>query len=448
MKRYSVLSVLWLIACGAGAGASDGEDSSLSSPLSDGDDDAAQLASGDEENDATVPDDVWNGAGESDEASAVDGASAPTASAGVVIGGGGRAWPGPADGGVVVWCHADVPIGCAAIAPTPEAGRLVVVKRTSEMGAAGGGAIEVVHDEAIEGSAGSADSVPVGAEAPDSVPGDAWSEAADPVPVAGGEPASSAAGGGVIYVDAMPVPGVPPAPPLPVLIGGSLPPVSGTCVAITFGAGGGGHVIGTASDGPDGGARVVRQQQADDAEPGFPGAPSAGGGASDPAPSAGAASGTAPSAGAAPTASGAPSAGASVPAAPPPTGIPAPPPPALPPPGVCLGVSYAPGTGISGVPGSPAAPVPSMPGTPHDPGAPVPGYPPAPMTGVVSVPAPPGKCVNVAFASGSDSSSPEAMPAPPVMCALPVPPPPVAVPTEPARPEDAEDSDVRADEVR
>ena len=213
MKRYLMFSVLCLVACGAGAsGGGDSDDSSLSSPLSDGDDDApdpnvALASTGDD--DATS-DDPWQGADERDDGASADEADdvpediPPLPSPGgpvVVVGAGGGEWTSPANG-TVVWCHASVPVGCGASAPAPGAGRLVVVR-----GRPSGG-------EPVQ--------VDAGAEA-----------AAD-------APSADASGSGVTVVsgtvdifETEAAPGQAPVA-IPVTAGGSVPPLPGTCVVITF----------------------------------------------------------------------------------------------------------------------------------------------------------------------------------------------------------------------
>src|SRR4051812_45036658 len=135
MKRHWILGVLWLTACGAGSPTDDGSDSTLESPLtaddSPGDDLAdSELASGfipnpasgDEAADDEAADDVARddeaaedeaargGGNEADEAPGATPGAPPT----IVIGAGGEPWE-PPSAGVVVWCHASVPLGCPAI---------------------------------------------------------------------------------------------------------------------------------------------------------------------------------------------------------------------------------------------------------------------------------------------------------------------------------------------
>jgi hypothetical protein len=395
MKRYSVLSVLWLAACGAGAGQGD-DNSTLSAPLATGDEDAAEqtdLASSDESyQPASIPDTGSSCDGTEQAASA---GADPIAAPGLVIGGGGQAWAPPA-AGAVVWCHADVPIGCPAIEPAPNGGRLVVVA-----GPIGGGAVavDVAGGEPSSGAEG------------EITFGEAGGSAVPDVETTFGE-AGSAAGpeGEIIFVDAVPMPGAPPSAPVPVVIGGSLPPFPGTCVAVSFGVGGelnvavGAGGIGTAPDQPPSSGIGTAPDQP----------PSSGGSAADPGqlPSSGSStvpdeppssgSGTGgpgqPSSGGVSTdVAGVqhPSAGGSTAPTPPPHGGALPGVPALPPPGLCLGVSF---------------PVP--------PGAPIPGTAPVNGHGPGSAPSPEaGACVAVAFATSADPNAPVSAPALPVMCA-------------------------------
>jgi len=280
MKRYSMFGALWLVACGAGAGHDDSENSSLAAALeAEGDDafDAADLASAGAERDPSASGEGVStahagapaaGARPSSSSSdcdpaapALPGSAAPsTGKPALVIGGGTRAWTAPA-GGSLVWCHADVPIDCPAIEPTPDAGRLVVVQGSSD-------ARSVPAAGVASGSAGAE---------------------------SGGEVSTQA--GGIIFVDTMPAtPGAAGASSLPVAVGGSLPPLPGTCVAVSFGAGGG---------------VTVREDASGTATAGTATAPSAG------------------------------------------TASPGAPPLLLPPPGACLGISFSPPS--SAIPGEPSS---------------------------------------------------------------------------------------------
>jgi hypothetical protein len=270
MKRHWILGVLWLMGCGAGSPTDDGSDSTLEAPLtadddissddladselasefipsSASDDEAADDATGDgAANDNN--DDAPEAGSEADDAPG----AAPGAPPVIVIGAGGEPWQTPGDG-VVVWCHASVPLGCPAIEPAPNAGRLIVVTRSGETG-------EFEHEAPGEPASG-------GASAPVFGTG-----AAPGTPTASGVSAPSPA---------------PPRGPLPVDVGGSLPPLPGTCVAIAFaGAGAAGESASDAS--PAAGERVtgtaplpVPGESAGSAPlpplPGFPALPPSGG---------------------------------------------------------------------------------------------------------------------------------------------------------------------------
>jgi hypothetical protein len=349
MKRHWILGVLWILGCGAGSPSLGGEDSTLESPLKSdddaSDDNTADDGSDDDLSDTELASEFIPNAG-SDDATADDDAApeasaeaddAPQAAAGeatmVVIGAGGEPWEQPADG-VVVWCHASVPLGCPALEPAPNAGHIIVVQQSTETG-------EFQHD----GPAGEGEIsiVAGGASAP--APGTPPSAGAGPgTPSSGTAPApggpGSSGGSGPHF------PGAPDAP-VPVDMGGSLPPLPGTCVAIRFG--GVGVAGGTSSDA----APVSVPDE----------------------PEAGAAPVSAPD--------------GAVAGAPTPPYRPLPGIPALPPRGGCIGVGF---------------PVPGQPGQPQ-PGHPQPGHPqpdePPHGGGPISVPLPPapGGCVSVAFAT-------------------------------------------------
>ena len=154
MKKYTMLSAVWLFACGAGAGQEPVDDSTLQSRLTANDDDATdptELPSTDDPADTGVSEES-DGADASDCDEPTDavsggtfpgdpGSAAPGAMPDLVIGAGGTAWDPPQNASVV-WCNVDVPIGCPAISPAPEGGRLVVVHGMTEaggtMGTAGG----------------------------------------------------------------------------------------------------------------------------------------------------------------------------------------------------------------------------------------------------------------------------------------------------------------------
>ena len=183
MMRYWILGVLWLVGCGAGAPLDEGEDSTLRSRLSANDEDG----SADDRSDT----------GDADEGGVVDptaegeagGVVAPQPDPQVVVGAGGQPWHSGA--GVVVWCHASVPLACPVSEPAASGGQLVVVQPSHETG-----------------------------------------EFEREAPATAG--------------DAAPVPGV-PVSVLPVDVGGSLPPLPGTCVAITFAIGAGASEAGDAT---------------------------------------------------------------------------------------------------------------------------------------------------------------------------------------------------------
>jgi hypothetical protein len=412
MKRYSMLSVLWLVACGAGGGQGD-DSSTLAAPLTaEGDDtaDRTELASADEPgDDAQSDDDVWTDSSDCDtpgspapQPGTVGGGSSSTGP-GVVIGAGGQAWTAPANGGVV-WCHADVPIGCPAISPVPDGGRLVVVQAPTDAGPLfGAGTAQAAGSAASEPVAGQAG----GGEATE-VAGVSETAGAGAGTAAGGSGVAggTASGGGtIIFVDAMPAPGTPPGPPLPVVIGGSLPPLPGTCVAVSFGAAGeGGVAIGE--------GEVSSVPAGQPAPPGYgPLPPNAG---------------TSPSSGPVPRSTGV------APGEPHPA-----PPPGLPPPGLCLGVSFP----------APPSDVPSV--------TPVPGEPSTGGTrpnhhGAATMPSGAGACLSVAFAAPADPNSPAppASAVPPVMCAMPGAPMPGSGAPAPAAEPSAANEPARDDEVR
>lgn len=218
MKRHWMLGVVWLMACGAGSPTDTGDDSTLESPLA-ADDELAD----DDLSDTELASEFIASAGVSDEAAADDEATeashaaddrageateaAPGVPPVIVIGAGGQPWQPPSDG-VVVWCHASVPLGCPAIEPAPDAGRLVVVARSAETGD-----FEAMAEPGVAVGSGAG-------------PG----TAAPGAPPAPGVPRPGATG------DGAPAPTGPgsPRPPLPVELEGSLPPLPGTCVAITF----------------------------------------------------------------------------------------------------------------------------------------------------------------------------------------------------------------------
>jgi len=397
-----MFGALWLFACGAGTGHGDSENSSLAAALeAEGDDafDSAELASAGAERDPSASGEGVSTAhagapalgagptsGSSDcapPAPALPGSGASgTGKPALVIGGGIRAWAAPA-GGSLVWCHADVPIDCPAIEPTPDAGRLVVVQGSSDA---------------------------LGVPAAGTWTGGAGEESA------GGE--GSAHAGGIVFVDSMPAtPGASAASSLPVAVGGSLPPLPGTCVAVSFGAGGGVTVHDDAS------GTATELAVASDQSP-RPAAPSAGASGIDTAPSAGASGiGTAPSAGA--SGIGTAPSGTAGTAGSNGTASHGAPPLLLPPPGACLGISFPPPS--SGIPGEPSS------------GA-------GPRTGSGSAPLLPpgaGNCVSIAFAAPTDPGAPATapVPAPPLMCGVTAAPPPNAgASAEPAR--------AHADEIR
>lgn len=179
MKRYLMISVLCLTACGAGvSGEADDDDSSLSSPLSDADDEAPQ------------PDVALASTGD------VPPLPSPAGPV-VVVGAGGAEWTSPANGSIV-WCHASVPVGCGASAPAQGAGRLVVVRGP----APGGEPVRVETETDAPGAGASGGDVIVG-------------------------------NGTVDFFEAEVAPGQ-AAVAIPVTAGGSLPPLPGTCVVITF----------------------------------------------------------------------------------------------------------------------------------------------------------------------------------------------------------------------
>jgi hypothetical protein len=224
MKRHWILGVLWLMGCGAGSPTDDGSDSTLEAPLTADDDLSSDDLADSELASEFIPSSESDEAADDGAANDSDDDDAPGAAPGsppvIVIGGGGEPWETPADG-AVVWCHASVPLGCPAIEPAPNGGRLIVVRRSSETG-------EFEHEAAGEPASGGA-SAPV-----------AGTGAAPGTPAASGGPAPSPA---------------PPRGPLPVDVGGSLPPPPGTCVAIAFAGAG---VAGGASDAsPPSGERVI-----------------------------------------------------------------------------------------------------------------------------------------------------------------------------------------------
>jgi hypothetical protein len=364
MKKYTMLSAVWLFACGTGAGQEPQDDSTLQSPLTanDDDDDATDptepASTGDAGDTGGTQEPEWSGASDCDgptsavpggTVSADPGSAAPGTEPALVIGAGGTAWAPPQNASVV-WCNVDVPIGCAAISPAPEGGRLVVVHAMTEAGGSEIGAPEFAN---------------------------------------AGEPTTNAGSPFVVY--ASPVSGgTAPSTEVPVIIGGSLPPLPGTCVAVTFPTGGE-PSVGTPITAGTAGTRNAGGESAS-VPAGAPALPS-----SPPAPASGAtAAGTAAF----------------------PTTL-----PALPPPGECLGVTF---------------PAPT-PGYPAVPGQPVPGG------NVAPVPAAPaaGACVNVAFATSGHPNQPPPSQAP-VMCAFPVTSPVPGVAAAPsAGSESTPDEDVR-----
>jgi hypothetical protein len=348
MKKYTMLSALWLFACGAGAGQEPADDSTLRSPLTANDDDATDPTESSAEDTGSAEEPEWSDAGDCEGPAtpvaggtfpAGPGSAAPGTVPDLVIGAGGTPWA-PPPGASVVWCNVDVPIGCPAISPAPEGGRLVVVHGMTEASGTGIGA------------AGSGSGSEMGTAGSGS--GGEWSAQVD-------DPAVNAGGTFVVYVSpdtAGGAAGAAPSTEVPVIIGGSLPPLPGTCVAVTFPTAGG-----TIGDAP------------------IPaGAPSAGGErvgvpAGEPT------SGGSPASGA--TAGGRPAFPGTL--------------PALPPPGECLGITF-----------------PTAPDRPAVPGQPVPDG------SVAPVPAPPaaGACVHVGFATSADPDQPTPSPVP-VMCAFP-----------------------------
>jgi hypothetical protein len=373
MKRHLILCVLWLMGCGAGSPTDDSSDSTLESPLTAEDDDISsddladsELASefipnaaDDEASDDEASDDEASDDEASDDEPATgarsDADEAPEAAPGappvIVIGAGGEPWE-PAGDGVVVWCHASVPLGCPAIEPAPSGGHLVVVTRSTETGefeqeAAGEPAI----GGAIGGGAIGGGAIGAGASAP--APG---------TPAPGTAPAPGAPAASGVPAPARGQPGA-PRPPLPVDVGGSLPPLPGTCVAITFaGAGGAGQSASGSASAPT-----------------FAGGERAAGTAPLPAPGEAAMSvplpplpgvpGLPPSGGCIGVGFAAPP--ALLPVEPPSTGagpIGVPMPPAA---GACIGVAFAAASGEGGAAGTPAAdPVPAGVPAPHAPGMP------------------------------------------------------------------------------
>jgi hypothetical protein len=401
MKRYSVLSVLWLAACGAGAGQGDDDKASLSAPLVTDDEDAVDSTEPvPAEVSAELPLPTSGGEAHDCDDPAASGTVSP--SSGIMIGGGGEAWATPT-GGAVVWCHVDVPIGCAAIEPTPNGGRLVVIEGpeagtvTVDVGGPEAGGSEGPWSEIADGEAGSSEG-PSGqiADGEAGSSAAAWGESADGE--AGG---ASGSAGEIVFVDVMPVPGVPPSPQVPVVIGGSLPPLPGTCVVVTFGSAGemGFPVAGVSTAGGAGQAPSAGVSTAGGAVQ----APTAGGSSTDVAdePSSGTVTPTPPHAGALP---------------------------ALPPPGYCLGVSFP--TVPAGIPSSGAT-------------APVGG----PVSGSEPTPPGAGACVAVAFAASADPKAPVSAIAAPVMCAAPLG-PPVSAGTASSDPAIPTNETGRADDVR
>jgi hypothetical protein len=312
MKRHWILGVLWLMGCGAGSPTDDGSDSTLEAPLTADDDNTSddladsELASEfipSSASDDEAADDQAAGHGAANDDGAPEGGSeaggAPGAPPVIVIGAGGEPWQTPGDG-VVVWCHASVPLGCPAVEPVPNGGRLIVVTRSDETG-------EFEHEAPDEPASGGASAPVFGTRA---APG---------TPTGSGAPAPSPA---------------PPRGPLPVDVGGSLPPLPGTCVAIAFAGAG---VAGTsASDAaPAGGEQMVGTAPSP-----APGEPTAGGASSPPLPGLpalppiGGCISVAFPGSPAPLPGGPPNAGAG------PIGVPLPPPA-----GGCVGVAFAAGNG-------------------------------------------------------------------------------------------------------
>ncbi|HTV23604.1 MAG TPA: hypothetical protein VMG12_33170, partial [Polyangiaceae bacterium] len=223
MKRHWILGVLWLFGCGAASPTDDGADSTLESSLASDndrtDDDtsndlsdselASEFIPNSDAEDAPEASDTPEASNTPEAGDSASTAATPTASASpqIVIGAGGEAWQQP-EAGVVVWCHASVPLGCPALEPAPSGGRLVVVQRSLETG-------EFEQEEA----------------AGDAAPAVASASAA-------AAPASDAAPYGSAAPGTAPAPGV-SRPALPVEVGASLPPLPGTCVAITFASGAG-----------------------------------------------------------------------------------------------------------------------------------------------------------------------------------------------------------------
>src|SRR5262245_48166369 len=136
MMRYWMLGVLWLVGCGAGAPPDEGDDSTLRSRLSANDD---ASGTGDADDDVAVDPTAEDEAGVAVDPTAEDEAGVavdPTAEdeAGgvvepqpgppqVVIGAGGQPWQ-PPGAGVLVWCHASVPLACPVSDPAASGGQL------------------------------------------------------------------------------------------------------------------------------------------------------------------------------------------------------------------------------------------------------------------------------------------------------------------------------------
>jgi hypothetical protein len=399
MKKYTMLSAVWLLACGAGAGQQPQDDSTLQSPLTADDDDGTdpterESTSGTGDTGGTEAPEGSDGSDGDGPGGAVRGGTfpaepcntAPATAPTLVIGAGGTAWT-PPQSASVVWCNVDVPIGCPAISPSPEGGRLVVVHAMTDAGGAELGASESASaSEAGFGSAGEAEFASAGEATINA--GDAFVVYATPV-TAGAAPSTE----------------------VPVIIGGSLPPLPGTCVAVTFAAGG--EPVGAPSiaGGPPNAGGESASVPADvsplPSPPPAPGSGPATAGASANGAAGASASGAAgvsasgaagASANGAAGASASGAAGVSASGA---AGVSASGAtlPALPPPGECLGVTFpATRPGYPAVPAQPVA---------DGEVAPVPAAPAA------------GTCVDVAFATSADPNQPRPSRAP-VMCALPV----------------------------
>ena len=372
MMRYWILGVLWLGGCAGAPPDGGGEDAKLESQLSTDDDAANDNAADDDSADDDSADDdalsdtefasefipgtdsdVGGGSGHGDEAGGDVAPEPGTDGPELVIGVGGQPWQAPGEGVLVVWCHASV-LACPAVEPAPSGGQFVVVQQSLETGEFERARATSESGVAIAGGAGTSAS-----GAGDGQPGSGVGSDDD------GQPGSGAPSSGGVAAVA-----------LPVDVGGSLPPLPGTCVAITFtsgpgtGVGAGGNVTAPA-----------------------PGVPVT-------APSPEGASGAGASA-------ASPVAGASG-AATQPALL-----PALPPAGGCIGVSF------------PAPGYPGLPGEPPQAGGEV----------VEPAPTPPGGCLSVAFASNDasgiaftapvpDGSPVPATPAaPPQVCAVQVPQP-------------------------